>query len=411
MRPPGAPPLRGPFVGERAFDSEGYPAHPQPLEELRVDGAFVDTWGKYAGKVKFATTYKIGPAYPRMDAWVDTVDAGDPLYFHAALPVYSGMICLGMYKNPGEAGPGHPEWVRATDVALVGIALYANGELFSGSFTEPPLEKNGLLQYGHDCCFFIPGCVSTYMADCAWMGGVFCLAPTDQDFEVRDDIYTIQAYQQLLRDWSRRPRDEGAPAFGPREIELQVNLVLSTSYLATLRQVCAGSVRVTLTERGLAMAYDRVRDVQERRLESPAALSPKRPRKALAEITFEDGAEQRLVLPGAAPLPGLRPPNCVVAALADEPTSAPTASGPAASRMSPMGADRTFRTVLEDKHGHAAYSPQPPSQPPTPASQLAAQAAGVAAAATGAATVPITGPDAPFRHLVDVDRKASVFVH
>ena len=45
----------------------GYAAHPKPAEDLVVDGEFVDTWGKFASKVKFASTFKVGPAYPRME--------------------------------------------------------------------------------------------------------------------------------------------------------------------------------------------------------------------------------------------------------------------------------------------------------------------------------------------------------
>ena len=45
----------------------GYQAHPRPAEHLVVDREFVDTWGKFAGKVKFASTFKVGPAYPRME--------------------------------------------------------------------------------------------------------------------------------------------------------------------------------------------------------------------------------------------------------------------------------------------------------------------------------------------------------
>jgi len=379
-----------------------------------VDGAFVDTWGKYAGKIKFASTYKIGPSYPRMDAWIDNVDAGDPLYFHAALPVYSGLICLGMYKNPGEPGQGQPEWIRASDVALVGIALYVNGELCTGVFTDPPLEKNGLQKYGHDSCHFIPGCASTYMADSAWVGGVFCLAPTDTDCELRDDVYTVMAYHQLLRDWAKRPRPTGMPAFGPREIDVQVNLVLSTSYLANLRQVCAGSVRVTLSEKGLAMAYERLRDVQDRRLNSQAAHYPRRPRKALSEITFEEGVEQRIVDPRD--VPGFVSHAPPVVAKAAQPLQLP--SNAAAAKPEGGSNLKSMRSLLEDQYSASGSVPPPP--PPAKGSQGAvppAMQAGpkgafmIGGTATplgtvygdgqGASSKPIQGPEVALRHILE----------
>merc|ERR1711879_327252 len=102
--------------------------------------------------------------YPRFSDWVETIDATEPLYFHAALPVYAGLICLGRFQNS-------PEFIRASDVALIGIALYVNGELFPG-FEDPPMDRLGPPKYGHECCNFIPGCVATYLGDCAWMGAV-----------------------------------------------------------------------------------------------------------------------------------------------------------------------------------------------------------------------------------------------
>eukprot|EP00971_Amphidinium_carterae_P189447 3760634-Amphidinium_carterae.1 len=153
LRPGRAPQLCGPFVGRGAKDSEGYPAHPSPLKELAISGSFVDTWAKYAGKIKFATTYKIGPGYPRFDSWVTSVDAGESLYMHAALPVYAGLICLGHFEN-------QPEWIRASDVGLVGVALYVDGELHA-CFGGPQLEmldEEGKKYHGaHDRCGFIPG--------------------------------------------------------------------------------------------------------------------------------------------------------------------------------------------------------------------------------------------------------------
>lgn len=277
------PPLCGPFVGKNMFDSESLPAHPAPLPELSVDAIFVDTWAKYAGKIKFAPHYKIGPSYPRFDAWVDSIDAGEPLYFHAAFPVYAGLICLGHFQ-------GQAEWVRATDVALIGISLYVNGELAPG-FVDPPLVNGGVEKYGHEACHFIPGCVSTYLGDVAWIGGVFCLAPAEQDMEVRDDIYSISAYHQCLRDWSRKLARERSL---DREITVEVNLVLSTNYLANVRKVCAGAVRVTLSDQGMATALERLRDVHDNRLNSQAARYPKRPRKVLSEMTYQYRLEKHL---------------------------------------------------------------------------------------------------------------------
>jgi len=287
-RPAAMPPLCGPFTGKNAVDSEGKPAHPAPLPELTVDGYFVDTWSKYAGKVKFATTYKIGPSNPRFDAWVEWIDAGDPLYFHAALPVYAGLICLGRFN-------GQPEWVRASDVALIGIALYVNGELHPG-FVDPPLEKLGVQKYGHESCHFIPGCAATYLGDCAWMGAVFCLAPAPQDFEIRDDVYGIFAYHQILKDWYRKLRQTGGT-----EIIIEVNLVLSTNYLATLRQVCSGAIRVTLSDKGMMVSDLRLREIHETKLESNAALNPRRPRKVLSEQTHEQRLERQHAAEGGTP--------------------------------------------------------------------------------------------------------------
>lgn len=269
-RPFTMPPLCGPFVGKNMVDSEGYPCHPAPSEDLAVDGYFVNTWAKYAGKVKFATTYKIGPRYPRFDAWVDSVDAGDPLYFHAALPVHAGLICLGLFQ-------GQPEWVRASDVALIGIALYVNGEFCPG-FLDPPLDLRGMEKYGHESCAFIPGCVETFMVDSGWVGGTFCLAPQPNDFEIRDDIYAIQEYHRILKECSQR---------FPQELLIEINLVLTTNYVANVRQVCCGAIRVALSDNGLKLASERIEEVRNVKMTSQAALCPHRPRKLLSEITLE----------------------------------------------------------------------------------------------------------------------------
>jgi len=277
------PPLRGPFVGKDVVDSEGFAAHPLPLAELIVDGNFVDTWGKYAGKLKFAPTYKIGPFYPRFDAWIDQVDAGEALYFHAALPVYAGLICIGTFQ-------GKPEWIRATDTALVGIALYVNGELVP-SYEQPEVEEDSLKKYGHDAIHFIPGCTSTYMVDESWVGATFTLAPAEGDFEVKDDMKNIVAYHQILVDEYNRQVREGIqrPTF-----RLQVNLVLATSYMANVRQVCCGAVTVHLTDRGMAVDRERIRHVLEYRMHSQAAEFAKRPRKDLMQEKFQTGVEHRL---------------------------------------------------------------------------------------------------------------------
>merc|ERR1719277_1236018 len=143
----------------------------------------------------------------------------------------------------------------------------------------------GMQTYGHEACHFVPGCVSTFIADCAWVGAVFCMAPAEDDMEVRDDIYTILAYHQILKEHAREKAKKGQ--YGAPEITINVNLVLSTNYLANVRTVCAGAIKVHLSDRGLMTAYQRLRDVQERRLNSQAALYPKRPRKVLSEL---DGA-------------------------------------------------------------------------------------------------------------------------
>lgn len=322
-------PIRGPFTGKGDHDSEDFPSHPCPLPELTVDGKFVDMWGKYAGKIKFAPTYKIGPGYPRNDAWVESIDVAEPLYFQAALPVYAGLICLGMFK-------GKPEWVRASDVALVGIALYVNGELHPG-FTDPPMEKLGLQKYGHEACRFIPGCVSTYMVDAAWVGATFCLSPTDNDYEVRDDIYNIKAYHHLINAAARKPHDFQA---GPREINVEVHLVLSTNYLANVRKVCSGTIRVLYQDKGLAIARERLAHIEKERLSSHAAMYPKRPQKPLSEDTHEQFLERKMEAEKAA-----------------ERENARTGAQQAPQKQLALGAPPQQKTL-------APPQPPQPSQPP-----------------------------------------------
>eukprot|EP00927_Polykrikos_kofoidii_P040555 TRINITY_DN34644_c0_g1_i1.p1 TRINITY_DN34644_c0_g1~~TRINITY_DN34644_c0_g1_i1.p1 ORF type:complete len:594 (-),score=84.47 TRINITY_DN34644_c0_g1_i1:114-1895(-) len=282
MRPASVQPVSGNFIGKGKSDSEGFPAHPAPLPELSLNGVFVDTWAKYAGKVKFASTFQMGPCFPRFDAWIECVDAGEPLYFHAALPVYAGLICIGYYSSMN--GVRQPEWVRASDVALIGVALYVQDELQIG-FPDPTIDKFGMDKFGHECCNFIPGCTSTYMGDVAWVGGVFCLAPMDQDFELRDDVYNIETYHQILSKEYKKMR---AAKSESREITITVNLILSTNYLASLRQVCSGVIKVNLSDSGLMQAGVRLKDILENRLNSKQCLNPKRPVKALSEMTHED---------------------------------------------------------------------------------------------------------------------------
>mmetsp|Transcript_65367 Transcript_65367/g.156286 ORF Transcript_65367/g.156286 Transcript_65367/m.156286 type:complete len:501 (+) Transcript_65367:81-1583(+) len=289
MRPATMPPLCGPFIGKGAKDSEGYPAHPAPLKELSISGSFVDTWAKYAGKIKFATTYRMGPGYPRFDSWVTSIDAGEALYFHAALPVYAGLICLGHFETQHEnQRERQPEWIRASDVALVGIALYVDGELHA-CFENPEMDVDGesRMKLGHDSCQFIPGCASTYTVDHTWVGGVFCLAPSDEDMEVRDDIYNIRAYHGLLGEVAQKlaasPEARTGSVRFKQEFTLEVNLILSTNYLATLRHVCSGAVRVSLSDKGLESADTRLQDVLENRERSEGALNPLRPRKLLSK--------------------------------------------------------------------------------------------------------------------------------
>lgn len=330
-RPASQPALGGSFVGKDLFDSEGFPAHPAPLPELGIGPRFADTWGKFAGKVRFAATYKIGPAYPAEDAWVDRVDAGSPLYFHAALPVHAGLICLGTFPPVN----GQPEWVRASDVTLVGVALYAQGELVPG-FADPPLDPQGLQKFGHDACHFIPGCVATYKVDCAWVGATFCLAPNDTDFEIRDDIYGIVAYHNLLVDGNRRPHERGS--YGTRQLRLEVNLVLSTNYLANVRQVCSGSVKVNLTPHGLGVADERLRHVKQVKLESSQAKNPTRERKVLSKLPDKEAqaAEVRRASMAAVAQQAMSepeaPPRTVQSSGAARPPPPP--SGP---RVGPFG--------------------------------------------------------------------------
>jgi len=240
--------------------------------------------------------------------------------------------------------------------------------------------------------------------------------------ELRDDIYIIMAYHQILREWSRRPREAGVPAFGPREIDLQVNLVLSTSYLANLRQVCAGSVKVTLSEKGLAMAYDRIRDIQDRRVNSPAAMMPKRPRKALSEVTYEDGVEQRLIDPiSDARTPGWAAPPAAEHTFA--PAVAVVAERPgdgAGAGKGERGPPRTMRTSLEEQYGFSAPPPPPPqkagSGKAAPPTTMPGKAFFIGGNATlgckvksggGSATAPIVGPDAMYRHILERPPPAS----
>lgn len=274
-RPATKPPLTGPFTGKDAFDSEDYPGHPSPPIELHMGFLFRETWSRFAGRIRFANTYKIGPAFQLEERWVDKVDAGEPLYFSAALPAHAGLICLGNFPPVG----GQPEWIRASDVALLGVALYVDGELHP-SFAHPPLEPFAVHKYKHECCHFIPGCASTYSINSKWVGGVFCLAPNVDDWEVRDDLYNILAYHEILREGAKRPFRRTVSDYNV--LRLEVNLVLSTNYLATVRQVCAGSVKVVLSPEGINKAQERLRGVLENRVDSKAALNPKRQKKAIS---------------------------------------------------------------------------------------------------------------------------------
>lgn len=279
-RGPFTPPLRGPFTGREQQDSEGYPSHPCPMPELKIDADFVNAWSKVAGKVKFSQSFKMGPDYPRFDHWLDINDAGDPLYFYAALPVYAGLISLGTFSL-GDF-KNEPEFIKANDVALLGVALYVNGELQT-VMPNPPLVTNGMEKLGHEACNFIPGCTSTYQVDCTWVGGVFCLAPSDSDMEVADDINNIETYHAILKDWSKRLAREGN-ANG--SIKIEVDIVLSTDYLANIRQVCCGEIEIVLSERGLAAAAKRLHDVKTNKANSREAQFPKRPIKgALSALT------------------------------------------------------------------------------------------------------------------------------
>merc|ERR1740120_200194 len=102
-------------------------------------------------------------------------------------------------------------------------------------------------------------------------------------------MYSIAEYHKLLRDAAKNP------GFGTPEIEVQVNLVLSTNYLANIRQVCAGSVKVALSDQGVAMSYERMKHIAAKRLNTDAAQNPKRGRKTLSEVTYEEAVDQALI--------------------------------------------------------------------------------------------------------------------
>jgi len=273
-------PITGPFVGVGALDSEAYPACTRPPPDLMVDRAFQEKWANYAGNIKFASTHAIGHAHPEFSTWVESIDAADPLYFHAALPVYAGLLCLGKFE-------GFPEFIQANDIALIGIALYVNGKLWADN-EDPPLEESGLQTQGHECCNFMPGCIATYLGDCAWMGGVFCLGPQAEDERLMDDIHSIVAYHKLLAEAHQR--------YGDSEILLEANLVISTNYLANLRQVCCGAVRINLSEKSVMQSDLRLKELQDRRAkweEAPSDLHRMKRTKTrglLSEMSHEQNA-------------------------------------------------------------------------------------------------------------------------
>lgn len=341
-------PLCGPFTGKRLFDSEGFPAHPSPVMELQTTSAkasFIETWAKFAGKIKFATTYKIGIDFPRSDVWVDQVDAGDPLYFHAALPVHAGLICIGEFRD--HTGRSHPEWVRACDFALVGVALYVSGDrepsLYPGEFQDPPHGACGDGDHARQYCNFIPGCVSTYLADYKWVGASFCLAPMESDYEILDDIHNIEAYHDILN----------SNGYSAQEIKITVNLVLSTDYQANLRQCCAGSIRVQLSPDGLHAAKVRLQDVRLRRLESSAAHYPKRRRKSLA-VDLQDK--------GLAPTPTFS-----AAVQADGRSKTGSAAGPALGHHASVGEHTPFAlnpyAPVQQRYATPSRDPVGPATP------------------------------------------------
>ena len=165
--------------------------------------------------------------------------------------------------------------------------IYADGELCS-KLENPALVKHGAQKYGHDSCHYVPGCSSTYLIDMDWIGAVFTLAPSDSDFEVQDDIYNIVTYHEILEAASSQLQEHGNISAAERaEVLVQVDLVLTTSYLATVRQVCCGAVRVMLTQKGMDVSRKRLRHVLKHRFRSQAALFPKRPTKELSKPRFE----------------------------------------------------------------------------------------------------------------------------
>lgn len=410
-RGPFTPPLRGPFTGRDLVDSEGYTAHPCPMPELKIDAEFINAYSKVAGKVKFSNTYKMGPDYPRFDHWLDICDAGDALYFYGALPVYAGLVCLGNFSM-GDF-KDEPEFIKANDVGLVGVALYVNGELQT-FMPNPPVVADAMEKLGHEACNFIPGCTSTYQIDCTWVGGAFCLAPTEQDMEVLDEIDNIEAYHSILKDWSKRLAREGN-ANG--SIKLEVDIVISTDYLANVRQVCCGEIEIVLSERGLAAAAKRLHEIKTIKVNSKEAQFPKRAVKGvLSTLTREQKLVQKKQDAAKADSPTARPranSNSKLLALpAPSPSASsaqPPAASPTASPQLPTAEPRTPSTLQEGKRKthmasespldvpsspkDAAPLPSPPSSPKEAPS--AAAAAGYVGSPPLGATTGLVSPRSP----------------
>jgi len=253
------------------------------------------------------------------------------------------------------------------------------------SMPNPPLVSNGMEKLGHEACHFIPGCTSTYQVDCTWVGGVFCLAPTDSDMEVAEDINNIEAYHTILKEWGRRLAKEGNPN---GMIKIEVDLLLSTDYLANVRQVCCGEIEVALSERGLAAAAKRLHDVREK-LNSREAQFPKRPQKGtLSALSAAEKLEQKRQEAAKAAESAVPRGGAKLVALPPPPPLKPNTPTPVATPQA-QGRKTTI-AALEDK-SPSANSPAVQDTAPPPSSPSARPiVAGYAGSPKGAAPLGAT---------------------
>ena len=54
------------------------------------------------------------------------------------------------------------------------------------------LSEGSKQEKGHVCVHHIPGTTATYEIDHSFVGGLFCLSPSEHDNEVLDDIPLIK---------------------------------------------------------------------------------------------------------------------------------------------------------------------------------------------------------------------------